>query len=109
MVDALFHRDRRLSLGNLAEHVTVLHIKAIARGDEQILIAIEVNVQEQRTPGPIAGVQAAELRDLGVSAVAAIQTERVPRGFRAVFRVAEREAPPFLHYVWAMPLPVGMV
>ena len=74
--------------GDFVIGVGVLRIETVAGRDQHIWKTIEIDVHEQCAPGPFACVQAAQLRDFGVRAVAAIQKECVALDLRAVFDCA---------------------
>ena len=56
-------------LGKLAQRIGVLHVVMMPGRHQQILIAVQVNIQKQRAPGPVALRHAAQLGNLGKSAV----------------------------------------
>src|SRR5262245_30258049 len=47
-------------------------------GDEDIFVAIEIDIQEDRRPRPLRGLDPAQMRNLRIRPVAAIQLEHVP-------------------------------
>src|SRR6266513_2858138 len=57
--------------------VRVSGVKAVAARDQDVFVAIQIDVQENRTPGPTCGVQAAGLADLGIASIAAVDENRV--------------------------------
>src|SRR5207248_7180157 len=52
--------------------IGILGVKTVTVADQQVLETIEVNVQENRAPGPIGCFNGAELSNFGVGAVAEI-------------------------------------
>ena len=62
------------------------------RGDQQVLIAIEIHVEEHRRPRPFRRSDAGEIRDLGEGSIAAISVERVAHELRAVLDDSGRRA-----------------
>ena len=56
----------------------------MAVGDEQVLVAVQVHIQEGHAPGPIGGIQAGIVGNLGVGAVAAVELEGIAAGLLAV-------------------------
>src|SRR5262245_39072584 len=50
----------------------------MARRNEDILIAVEIHIQKHSRPRPLGCVQPAQLRNLRISPIAAIQLQHVP-------------------------------
>ena len=69
-----------------AGDIDVLGVAPVTGCNQQVLESIQVRVQKDRTPGPFGRFDAAELRNLGVGAVAAVPEQRVPRILRAALR-----------------------
>jgi hypothetical protein len=55
----------------MAAHVDVLEIAQVAVGDEDILVAVEVDVEEGGLPGPTGGFEAGEPGGFGERPIAA--------------------------------------
>ena len=59
------------------DYIAVSSSALLAVGHQQIFPAVQVHVQEDRRPRPLGGLESAELGDLSIRAIAAIQKERV--------------------------------
>ncbi len=57
--------------------VEVHRIAFVATGDEEILEAVEIDIEESDAPGPVGGFDAGEVGDLGEGAVAEVPVEGV--------------------------------
>ena len=89
-LEALLRRPPRAGAADLGHHVRVLDVMVAAVGDEQVLPAVQVHVEEGGAPRPVGRRHAGERRDVGVGAVAAREVQRVARDFRAELRVGDR-------------------
>ena len=74
----------RLMLFDFVGGIDVLHVLGVAGGDEEVFVAVEVDVEEDGGPGPFGSLDAGEVRDFGVGAVAAIEEEGIAHDLRAV-------------------------
>src|SRR5437660_12517153 len=74
----------------------------MSRRQQQVLIAIQVHIQENGAPGPVAERQTTELGDLRVGAIAAVQLERVPPDFRTKIWIGEGQVPFLSDQVFAV-------
>ncbi len=78
--------------GGLTRHfpqdIGILNIVVMTSGDEEVLEAIEIDIEEDGAPGPIAGIHTGEFGDLGPGAVAAIEVEGVARNFGTILGIA---------------------
>ena len=70
---------------DLVQDVDVHVVPLKTSRDEQVLVAIQIHIQEDRCPRPFARVESAELRDLRVSPVAAIEKQCVTGNLRTLF------------------------
>src|SRR5262249_16402665 len=59
-----------------------------ARRDQKVFVAVEIDVEKNRRPRPVRGVDLGELRDLGEGAVAAIEKESVAAILRTIVDLA---------------------
>ena len=71
-------------------HVHVLDVLEMSRGDEQILVAVQVHIQKDRRPRPIGGGDPRMPGHLAVGPVAPILEQRVPHELRPVVDQSHR-------------------
>ena len=91
----LFRSAGQRGLGqtiHFRQGIRVREIAPVAVGDQHILVAIQVNIAKSDAPGPFRSLQAAELRDLRIRAVAAIQGQRVAHNLNISFNYVEGES-----------------
>ena len=106
----LRRRIARCGRGDGLERIRVQDVVQIPSGDQQVLIAIQVDVHEYRAPSPFARRDPAEGSDLGVGAIAAIQSEGIAQEFGAEIRIIDRGIyVPHALRIGALPLPGDMV
>ena len=65
-------------------HVHVLHVERMSRGDEKIVVAVQIHIHEDGRPGPLRCRQVGVEADLGVGAVAVVQVNGVVAVLRPV-------------------------
>ena len=80
---------RRPDLLAAPGHIRIHRVEFVAGSDQQILVAIQIDIEENRRPGPFRGSSATQTGDLGIGPVTAIQEQGVPRVLRAVFDFAD--------------------
>src|SRR6185503_13915343 len=66
-----------LELIDVPSRIGVHQVALLPGANEQVLEAIEIDIEKDGTPRPITGGHTAELRDLGIRAVTAIQVEHI--------------------------------
>jgi hypothetical protein len=71
--------------------IDVHHVAFVAGGENDVFVAVEIDVDQDRAPGPTGCLRLAVPPNLGISAVATIQTERVAGVLRAVVDGADFE------------------
>ena len=57
--------------------IHILRVKHLPGGHQQVLVSIQVHVHEDRGPSPVRSFQTAEIRDVGISAVASVKLQGV--------------------------------
>ena len=78
-----------LELLDLVALVGVLHIARVAAGHEHVFVAIEIDIQKDRLPRPLARLEARKVGDLGEGAVAPAAEEGVAHHLRTVLDEAD--------------------
>src|SRR6266516_6351727 len=81
--------DARSESGNAIFGVGVLSIEGVPVGDENVLVAIEVHIEEYDAPRPFRSGDAAQLGDFRKGVVAAIEEECVALDLRAIVDFAD--------------------
>ncbi len=76
-----FHRR-----GPALAQVGVVGVPQVTGGDQDVLVAVEIDIEKRDAPGPLRGFDSGELGDLGIGAVAAVQEEHVAGVFGAIER-----------------------
>ncbi len=76
--DPLLKRRLNTAVGYVADVVQVVRPSVDAVRDEQVLVAVVVQVGEERSPAPVGRVHAGQIADLAEPALAAIDLQGVP-------------------------------
>ena len=87
---ACLRRRQFAEPGGPLDGVEVLRVERMAVGDQQILKAVEVHVEEGCTPGPLCGSDTAEVGCVHVAVVTPVHEERVAVNDRPVDQLVDR-------------------
>ena len=87
---ACLRRRQFAELGGTLDGVEVLRVERMAVGDQQILEAVEIHVEEGRAPGPLCGSDTAEIGGVRVAVVTPVHKERVAMNDRPVDELVDR-------------------
>ena len=79
----------RTHAGQFGQGIGMLHVVAVAGGEEQVLPTVEIDIEEDAAPGPFGGGDASEGGNLGEAAVFAGQVKGVMGDFRCVAGVLD--------------------
>ena len=79
-------RDPRKAVADALEGVGVSNVPAVAVDYQQVLEAVEIDVEEGRSPRPVGGRHAREIGHLGPGAVSSRQLQRIPHPLTPVGR-----------------------
>ena len=98
-------RNRDNAVPNTLKRVRVTHVPPMAVYREEIFVAIEIHVEERRTPCPVGRRNAGVVGDLRPGAIAPTELQRVPHPLRTIvhepYRFGQR------HVRGELPLTLG--